>query len=50
VPLTFIAACGYMLYASVVYAKALCLLGIVPLLLGIPLFLVGGRRAGADLR
>jgi len=49
-PLTFIAACGYMLYASVVYARALCLLGIVALLVGIPLFLIGGRKAGADSR
>ncbi|HEV8070862.1 MAG TPA: amino acid permease [Planctomycetaceae bacterium] len=44
VPLIFITACGYMLYASVVYARALCLLGVVPLLVGIPLFLISGRR------
>ncbi len=47
VPLTFIAASGYMLYASVDYAKGLSLLGIVPLLLGIPLFLVSGRKPNA---
>jgi amino acid transporter len=47
VPLIFISACGYMLYASVEYARALCLLGIAPLLIGIPLFLIGGRRQKA---
>lgn len=44
VPLIFIAACGYMLYASVVYARALCLLGIIPLLIGIPLHFISGPR------
>jgi basic amino acid/polyamine antiporter, APA family len=44
VPLIFIAVCGYMLYTSVAYAKALCLLGVVPLLIGIPLFAISGRR------
>jgi APA family basic amino acid/polyamine antiporter len=48
VPLIFIAVCGYMLYASVIYARALCLLGVVPLLIGIPLFLVSGRRRSSD--
>jgi APA family basic amino acid/polyamine antiporter len=48
VPLIFISACGYMLYASVVYARALCFLGVVPLMIGIPLFFVGGRRRVAD--
>jgi amino acid transporter len=47
VPLVFIAVCGYMLYASLVYARALCLLGVVPLLIGIPLFLIGGRQTGS---
>jgi amino acid transporter len=46
VPLIFIAVCGYMLYTSVAYAKALCLLGVVPLLIGIPLFLISGRGRG----
>ncbi len=50
VPLIFIAVCCYMLYASVVYARALCLLGVVPLLIGIPLFLVSGRRRIASSR
>ncbi len=43
-PLVFIAVCGYMLYTSVVYAKGLCLLGIAPLIVGVPLFLISGRR------
>jgi amino acid transporter len=47
VPLIFIAVCCYMLYESVTYARALCLLGIVPLLIGIPLFLISGRRIRA---
>ena len=44
VPLIFISACGYMLYASIAYARALCLLGVIPLLLGIPLYFVSGRQ------
>src|SRR5579872_6491639 len=44
VPLIFISVCGYMLYVSVAYARALCLLGIVPLLVGIPLFLIRGAK------
>jgi basic amino acid/polyamine antiporter, APA family len=47
VPLVFIAVCCYMLYESVTYARALCLLGIAPLLVGIPLFLISGRRVRA---
>jgi basic amino acid/polyamine antiporter, APA family len=42
VPLVFIAASGYMLYASIAYAKALSLMGIVPLLVGIPLYAIRG--------
>jgi amino acid transporter len=49
VPLIFIAACAYMLYASVAYARMLCFLGVVPLLIGIPLFFVGGRRRVAEV-
>jgi APA family basic amino acid/polyamine antiporter len=44
VPLIFISVSGYMLYASVAYARALSLLGIIPLLIGIPLFLVRGAK------
>jgi APA family basic amino acid/polyamine antiporter len=44
VPLVFIGASAYMLYASIAYAKALSLMGIVPLLVGIPLYAVRGQR------
>jgi amino acid transporter len=37
-PLIFCATCGYMLYSSLIYAKALALLGAVPLLLGLPIY------------
>ena len=37
-PIIFCLTSGYMLYASVTYAKALCLIGVVPLLLGLPLY------------
>ena len=47
VPLVFIGVSGYMLYASIAYAKALSLMGIVPLLLGIPLYAVRGPRQQA---
>jgi basic amino acid/polyamine antiporter, APA family len=44
VPLVFIGVSGYMLYASVAYARALSLLGLVPLVLGVPLYAVRGAR------
>jgi amino acid transporter len=47
VPLVFIGASAYMLYASIAYAKALSLMGIVPLLAGIPLYAVRGPRQQA---
>jgi len=37
-PLVFCSMCLYMLYSALVYAKGLSLLGIVPLVLGIPLY------------
>ena len=40
VPVIFCGMCLYMLYAAVVYAGALALLGIVPLGLGVPLYLI----------
>jgi amino acid transporter len=40
VPFVFCLTCAYMLYSSIDYAKGLSLLGIVPLLLGIPLYFV----------
>lgn len=45
VPLIFITVCGYMVYVSVAYARAVCLLGVIPLLIGIPLFLISSRGA-----
>ena len=41
---------AYMLYASVMYAKSLCLIGVVPLLLGLPLYLLSERRWRAPVR
>ena len=43
-PITFCLMCCFMLYASLTYAKALALLGIVPVLCGLPLYWVGGGR------
>jgi basic amino acid/polyamine antiporter, APA family len=37
-PFIFCLTCAYMLYSSLMYAKALSLLGIIPLLLGLPLY------------
>jgi amino acid transporter len=38
VPFIFCLTCAYMLYSSIAYAKGLSLLGIVPLLIGVPLY------------
>ena len=43
VPLIFILVSAYMLYTSLVYARQLCLLGIVPLLVGVPLYVISSR-------
>jgi amino acid transporter len=43
-PLLFCVTSGYMLYASVKYAGYLSLLGLVPVAMGLPLYLVGPRR------
>lgn len=37
-PIIFAATCIYMLYSSLTYAKTLSLLGVVPLLLGLPIY------------
>jgi basic amino acid/polyamine antiporter, APA family len=50
VPLVFIGASSYMLYASIAYAKALSLMGLVPLLIGVPLYLVRGEKRGKRLK
>lgn len=43
VPLLFCGVCCYMLYASVKYANVLALLGAMPLVVGVPLFLFSER-------
>ncbi|MHC4080573.1 MAG: APC family permease [Planctomycetota bacterium] len=42
-PIIFCCMCGYMLYASLGYARMLALLGTVPLLLGVPLYAISRR-------
>jgi amino acid transporter len=49
VPLLFCGTCLFMLYAALVFAGRLALLGVAPLLLGLPLyFLSGGKEARAE--
>jgi basic amino acid/polyamine antiporter, APA family len=43
-PIIFCLTCSYMLYSSLVYAKALSLIGIVPLVVGLPLYLFSRHR------
>ena len=45
-PLVFAGSCLYMLYASLDYARGLALVGLVPLLVGLPIYLLS-RRAEA---
>ncbi len=40
IPIIFCLTSVYMLYCSIIYAKTLSLLGIVPLLLGVPLYFI----------
>lgn len=50
-PIVFCLMCGYMLYSSIKWAEWLSLLGFVPLLLGLPLYLVSrwiGPGRGAE--
>ena len=46
-PLLFCASCLYMLYASLEYARGLAAVGLVPLVVGAPLYLLS-RRSGSD--
>jgi len=46
-PILFCATSAYMLYSSLDYAKWLCLLGILPTLVGIPLYFLSGRKPTA---
>jgi amino acid transporter len=43
-PILFCATSGYMLYASVAYAKYLSLVGLLPVACGLPLYFIGRRR------
>ncbi len=43
-PLIFCCTCGYMLYSSADYAGKLVLIGITPLLVGLPLYALSRRR------
>ncbi len=43
-PLIFCAMCGYMLYSSLAYAKGLSIIGLLPLAIGIPLYLISDRK------
>lgn len=46
-PLVFCGMCGWMLYSSILYARELALVGLVPLALGGPLYCIAGRRSAA---
>lgn len=39
-PIIFCCMCGYMLYSSLAYAKGLAILGLLPLAIGVPLYLI----------
>jgi amino acid transporter len=47
-PLLFCATCAYMLYSSVVYAGTLTLVGIAPLVLGVPVYFASKRKPAAS--
>jgi amino acid transporter len=44
-PIVFCGTCLYMLYSSLVYARGLSMLGLVPLLIGVPLYGLSRRVA-----
>jgi len=46
-PLLFAGTCAYMLYSAVDYAGGLTLIGVLPVLLGLPLYLASRRRPSA---
>ena len=50
VPVVFCLTCTYMLFSSVMYARSLTLLGFVPVLLGLPLYVISRKNSsvGAD--
>lgn len=47
-PLIFCGVCVYMLYSSLTYARQLALLGVVPLVVGAPLYWLSRRAPSAD--
>jgi amino acid transporter len=48
VPLIFCGTCFYMLYSAIDYAKYLSLIGVLPLVIGLPLYYASTRRQAAD--
>jgi amino acid transporter len=50
VPFVFCLMCTYMLYSSITYAQSLTFVGLGPLLVGMPLYLVSGRRRDSGER
>ena len=49
VPIAFCLMCGWMLYSSIAWAGTLSLLGLVPLVLGLPLYAISRRWGRASL-
>ena len=47
-PLLFCSTCIYMLYSSLTYAKGLSLFGLIPLIVGIPLYFISGKAADSS--
>ncbi len=45
-PLVFCLMCAYMLYSSILYAQGISAIGLVPLVIGVPLYAVSQWRAG----
>ena len=44
-PIIFCGTCSYMLYSSLAYAKGLSIIGLLPLAIGVPLYLISDRRS-----
>ncbi len=47
-PIIFCATCAYMFYSSLTYAKGLAIIGLLPLAIGVPLYLISNRRGKSD--
>jgi amino acid transporter len=47
-PLIFCGTCFYMLYSAIAYAKLLSLIGVVPLVIGLPLYYISTQRKPLD--